>query len=338
VTIPAALERTGALVQPALRSAVARLVGRPRQASEYHFGWTEADGSAIDSSSGKGIRPALTVLGAEAVGADAQLAVPGAVAVELIHNFSLIHDDIIDRDETRRHRPTVWALWGIGDAIVAGEALQSLAFEHLLAQPGPGTLPAARSLATATGKMIEGQAQDIALDKAETASLEQCVEMEGNKTGALLACSAAIGATLAEAPGQAVEALHEFGWNLGVSFQAIDDLLGIWGDPAVTGKAAGNDLRETKKSMPVAMALDAGGPLASDIMRAFGGAIDDAIEDATVQRLAAQLREAGHDAQVQELARTHLDRALTALGGFDFAAGPRDELVELAHFVVDRDF
>lgn len=334
MSTPEALTRVGQLVQPLLRAAVSGLVGRPRQASEYHFGWTDEHGTPVDVSAGKGVRPALTVLGAEAVGAEVEVALPGAVAVDLIHNFSLIHDDIIDRDERRRHRSTVWSIWGIGDAIVAGEALQSLAFEHLLAQEGPGTLAAARRLAVATGKMIEGQAQDIALDRADTATLAECVEMEANKTGALLACSASIGAALAQAPSEAVEALHEFGLNLGVSFQAVDDLLGIWGDPAVTGKAAGNDLRETKKSMPVAMALEAEGALARELRDAFAGEVDEA----TATLLAGKIRDAGYHDQVHELARAHLGKALEALDGFDFAAGPRQELDELARFVVERDF
>ena len=129
---PAVLERARLLVEPSLSAAVDRLADELRLLARYHFGWVDADGSPSDAVAGKGLRPALAVLSAEAVGAPAGVAVPGAVAVELVHNFSLVHDDIIDGDTERRHRATVWAAFGTDEAIISGDALHNLAYRVLL--------------------------------------------------------------------------------------------------------------------------------------------------------------------------------------------------------------
>ena len=126
---PAVLARTRTLIEPALRTAVEALDHNLRLPATYHLGWTDRHGAPESADSGKGIRSALVVLGSEAVGESAAQAIPGAVAVELIHNFSLIHDDIMDDDRTRRHRPTVWDVFGVGDAIIVGDALHALALQ-----------------------------------------------------------------------------------------------------------------------------------------------------------------------------------------------------------------
>ncbi len=331
---PAVLARASEIVQPALRKAVAGLDPHLRTPAEYHFGWVEPDGTPVSGGSGKGVRPALAVLGAEAVGGTAQDAVPGAVALELIHNFSLVHDDIMDGDRTRRHRRTVWDVYGVGDAIVIGDALHTLAFEVLLDEAGPLHIAAARRLGLATSAMIAGQAQDSALDRRMDVELADCLEMEANKTGALLAQSVAIGAVLGGADEETAGCLERYGTELGLSFQAVDDILGIWGDPAKTGKPAGSDLRERKKSMPVAMALEAGGPLAGQLHQAFAGEPTDQVIDT----LAAALEGAGVRDQVAALARARLAVAVAALDECPLAAGPRAELEELARFVVEREF
>src|SRR5580658_5649562 len=199
------------------------------------------------------------MLAAEAAWADAEVGLPGGVAVELVHNFSLIHDDIIDEDIERHHRPTVWSLFGVGPAIIAGDALETLAHQVLLeASPATGAAASA-ALAEATAAMISGQADDIAFEKRRNVSVEECMAMSAGKTGALLGCASSIGAVLAGAPDATVGALRDYGRHLGLAFQAVDDLLGIWGDPDRTGKPAGSDLRQRKKSMPVVSALAAGG-------------------------------------------------------------------------------
>ena len=229
------------------------------------MGWTDPGGNPVSSPGGKGIRPTLAILSAEAAWADAEIGVPGAVAVELVHNFSLIHDDIIDTDTERHHRPTVWSVYGIGPAIVAGDALQILAHQVLLETPFGRGAAASAALADATAAMIAGQADDIAFESRRDVTVEQCMGMSAAKTGALLGCAASMGAILAGAPGATVGALRDYGRYLGLAFQAVDDLLGIWGDPAQTGKPAGSDLRQRKKSMPVVSALAAGGPESDEL-------------------------------------------------------------------------
>jgi geranylgeranyl diphosphate synthase, type I len=335
---PAVLGRSRELFQPALRKAIASLDPNLRTPVEYHFGWVEPDGTPIDSerggTAGKAVRPALAVLGAEAAGGEAAVAVPGAVALELIHNFSLIHDDIMDGDRTRRHRPTVWDVYGVGDAIIIGDALHTLAFQVLLDDGSPIALAAMRRLAEGTAAMIAGQALDSALDRRTDGTLAECVTMEQNKTAALLGTSVAIGAVLAGAPAGMEAALHRFGIELGLAFQAIDDVLGIWGDPEVTGKPVGSDLRERKKSLPVMLALTSGGPVAAALRVAFRGEMTDDV----IAELSAQLSRAGIEQQVKQRADGHVAAALDALGSQPLDADAADELAALARFIVAREF
>jgi len=324
------------LVEPSLTGAIDRLADQLLLPARYHFGWVEADGTPCDAGSGKGLRPALALLSAEAVGAEASVALPGAVAAQLVHDFSLVHDDIIDGDEERRHRPTLWATFGVDEAVIVGDALHNLAFQVLLDKPTPERVAAAAGLARATTAMIAGQAADMALDDLSEVDLEACLAMEANKTGALLGFSASVGAVLAGAPDAHVAVLNYYGRQLGLAFQAVDDLLGIWGDPAVTGKAAGNDLRERKKSMPVALVLSAGN-LASDELRNLYET-DGELTDSQVDRAAALIADAGgRDGTLSE-ARRHLEEALAAVDGTGLVPSAVGELVELARFVTDRDF
>ena len=280
------------------------------------------------------MRSALAVLGAEAVGSSADIAIAGGVAVELIHNFSLIHDDIMDNDRTRRHRATVWDVFGVGEGIVVGDAMHALAFEVLLDDSRtPHGAAATRRLAKATSAMIAGQAQDVALDRGVTASLAECIAMEANKTGALLAQSVAIGAVLGGGDDVVVDALEDFGIALGIGFQAVDDVLGIWGESATTGKPVGNDLREQKKSMPIAIAFDRGGDIAQAVLDAFA----EPMNDSQIEALAAQLESVGIRDEVQSIARDYLDRAISTLDTVALAAPAKTELIELANFISERD-
>ena len=331
---PAVLSRAKTIVEPALRHAVGSLDENLRLPVTYHLGWTDKDGNPSDAGSGKGVRSALAVLGAEAVGSSADIAIAGGVAVELIHNFSLIHDDIMDNDRTRRHRATVWDVFGVGEGIVVGDAMHALAFEVLLDDSRtPHGAAATRRLAKATSAMIAGQAQDVALDRGVTASLAECIAMEANKTGALLAQSVAIGAVLGGGDDVVVDALEDFGIALGIGFQAVDDVLGIWGESATTGKPVGNDLREQKKSMPIAIAFDRGGDIAQAVLDAFA----EPMNDSQIEALAAQLESVGIRDEVQSIARDYLDRAISTLDTVALAAPAKTELIELANFISERD-
>ena len=184
--------------------------------------------------------------------------------------------------------------------------------------------------------MISGQRSDMAFDDRLDVSVEECSQMEADKTGALLAYSAAVGAVLADADEVLVGALRRYGMELGLAFQAVDDLLGIWGDPAVTGKAAGNDLRERKKSLPVAVVFDQGGEAADELLAIYGR--DGDLTDDDVARATSVLEAAGGRSHAESSAGAHLVLALTALDGLGFDDGAVVDLNDLARFVADREF
>ena len=208
----------------------------------YHLGWVDADGRPADLGGGKSVRATLALLSARAAGGTDADGLPGAVAVELVHTFSLLHDDIMDGDDERHHRPTAWAVFGRARAILAGDAVLALAFRVLLDAGSTHRATALDSLADATARLIDGQAVDLDLEGRVDVTPEQCTRMCAGKTGALLECAASIGAVLAGAGDEVVLQLRAFGGHLGLAFQAVDDLLGIWGDPAVTGKPVFGDL------------------------------------------------------------------------------------------------
>jgi len=334
-SVPAVLARARQAVYPTLVAAVEGLAPNLRRVVSYHLGWTDAQGNALDGDRGKGIRPALAILSAEAAWADPSVGAPGGVAVELIHNFSLLHDDVIDGDTERRHRPTAWTVFGVGPAIIAGDALVALAYQALIGVPDGVAAAASACLSEGTAGMINGQADDLAFESRREVSVEECVAMSAGKTGALLGCASSIGAVLAAAPAATVGALRDYGGHLGLAFQAVDDLLGIWGDPAVTGKPAGNDLRQRKKSLPVVAALAAGGDEADELRVLIGSA--DLLTPEEIKRAATLVEACGGREWTTLRAKSHLDLALGALERVRLNPMAQRELADLAVFVVERD-
>jgi geranylgeranyl diphosphate synthase type I len=334
-TAEAVLAETRALLDPALRAAVDRLPPAMRRIAGYHFGWWDADSRAVTGirPAGKALRPALALLSAEAVGGEPAAAVPAAVAVELVHNFSLLQDDVIDGDLTRRHRPTAWRVFGNGPAIVAADALLALAFEVLLRSRRPG---AAELLHSAVLELAEGQHADLDFERRTDVDLDECLRMAAGKSGALLGCACALGAEFGGGGIVQVSAMRGFGEQLGVAFQLTDDLLGIWGDPAVTGKPVHADLRRRKKSLPVVAALSSGTRSGDRLAAIYhrhrpllpGGAA----------RAAALVELAGGRAWSEAKARELLTGALAQLhAGVDPSTRAAAELARLARLAVHRD-
>src|SRR5437763_15510882 len=204
IALPTTLLRARESFEPALRAAVDRLDAESRRLASYHFGWTDAQGRPASDNAGKAVRPAFALLSAQAAGATWDLGVPGAVAVELVHNFSLLHDDLMDGDVERRHRTTVWALEGAPAAILCGDALLALATQVLLDVGTLDAVEAARLLAASTQDLIRGQHHDLAFQTRCDVPVDECIDMAAGKTGSLLACSAAIGAVLAGADARTV--------------------------------------------------------------------------------------------------------------------------------------
>ncbi|MEU7413885.1 polyprenyl synthetase family protein [Streptomyces sp. NPDC042638] len=326
---PRTLDRCRELVRPRLREAVERLHPWMAEMAAYSFGWCEVGGAPAAAPGGKGVRQALAVLGAEAAGAGGHAGVPAAVAVELVHAFSLLHDDIMDGDATRRRRPAVWQAYGTGPAVLAGDALFALAVDTLAAAPeGPG---AVRLLSSALADLVRGQADDLLFATRPWTGPDRVTPREyrtmaEGKTGALLGCALALGATLGGAPRDTVDALDRAGRHLGVAFQLVDDVLGIWGDPAVTGKPVGGDLREGKKTFPVLAAL--GSPAARRLPALLGSC-----EHA---RAAALIETAGGRTEALAEARTHTAAARRLLGTARLAPGPAEELTRLLDHLAGR--
>ena len=335
MTVPEAIERGRAMTVPALRAAVDRLHPRLRHVVAYHRGWVDAEGQPVPGGGGKLVRPALALLSAEAAGAPAEVGLPAAVAVELVHDFSLLHDDLMDGDTERRHRPTAWTVFGADGAILAGDALLGLAIQILLEVEGePGRRAAAR-LGAGVQDLVRGQAEDLLFESRPDVTVAETLHMEDGKTGALLACSASLGAVLADAPAQMVDTLAEFGARLGTAFQLIDDLLGIWGDPAVTGKPVLSDLRSRKKSVPVVVALEAGGADAEEL-RAFLTGTGEPTE-AELTHIAALIERAGGRDWTSAEAERQLQECENLLRSLSLPSTVEAELLALARFVTERD-
>jgi len=335
MTVPEAIERGRTLTIPALREVVARLHPRLRHVVEYHRGWVDADGNPVAGGGGKLVRPALALLSAEAAGAPAEVGLPAAVAVELVHDFSLLHDDVMDGDTERRHRPTAWTVFGIDGAILAGDALLSLATQVLLEVEGEPGRKAATILGTGVHELVRGQAEDLLFEDRTDVTVADTLAMEDGKTGALLACSASLGAVLAGAPQNVVDGLAEFGSRLGTAFQLIDDLLGIWGDPAVTGKPVLNDLQSRKKSVPVVVALEAGGADADELRAFLVSEGDRPTEE--LERVAALIERAGGRDWTTAEADRQLKTAGAVLRSLSLPPLAEAELLALARFVTERD-
>ncbi|HEY7280516.1 MAG TPA: polyprenyl synthetase family protein [Actinomycetota bacterium] len=336
-TAPASLERARETTMPALREVRGRLHPAIGRIAAYHAGHADASGMPTDGG-GKAIRPALALLSAEAAGAPPEVAVPGAVAVELIHDFSLLHDDVMDGDRERRHRPAAWAVFGESLAILAGDALVVAAQQVLLESGNPWTIPAMRLVADAAQAMIGGQVDDLAFEPRGDVRPAESERMVEGKTGALLSCASAIGAVLGGAPNPTVSALRAFGLHLGMAFQAQDDLLGIRGDPEVTGKPRATDLRRRKKTLPVTAAMWAPGPGAARFRELIGRPpVHDGDPDPDLPELVSLVDRCGGERAARDLADRHLTMALSSLDGIPVSAGIRGELEALARFVVDRE-
>jgi geranylgeranyl diphosphate synthase type I len=333
VATPESLVRLKPLISTGLKYAIGALSPRLRRIVSYHMGWQDELGRETEGDGGKALRPTISLLAAEAVGAQAKASLPGAVAIELVHNFSLLHDDVMDGDRERRHRPTVWALFGLGEAIIAGDALLALAQRILLADPKRQGERAAEELNRATAEMIEGQSEDLSFEARVDVSIEECLKMSRHKTAALISAAAGIGGILGGGGKQSIEALRSFGRHLGLAFQAVDDDLGIWGDPAVTGKPAANDVRQRKKTIPVVHALagDDGPGLRALLSKAEP-------TESELRRAVHIIDQSGSREWTRDLAWRNLVSSMAALEGASLLPQAADELRQLAGFVVRRDF
>ncbi|WBQ08130.1 family 2 encapsulin nanocompartment cargo protein polyprenyl transferase [Kribbella sp. CA-293567] len=322
-------------VEPALRAAVGTMPLATQRITNYHFGWEDEEGAPAHADGGKALRPALVLLAAQAVGGTAEAAVPAAVAVELVHNFSLLHDDVMDCDLTRRHRATAWSVFGLGPAILAGDALLSLAFEVLVDSGNHAADEAARMLGSGVQELVDGQLSDSHFETRDDVVLSECVRMAQLKTGALLGCSTALGALFGGGRSEQVDHLRLYGEDLGLAYQYVDDLLGIWGDPLVTGKPVHADLRRRKKSLPVIAALTSGTEAGRELAAMYHR--KDDLSDAELAHAARLIERTGAREQSQLQADALLAASLGELASARVLEPGAGELERLARLATRRD-
>ncbi|MFC1464734.1 MAG: polyprenyl synthetase family protein [Candidatus Brachytrichaceae bacterium NZ_4S206] len=335
-TLSDAFRRYVPLIEEEMR-AVINAGAQPKQFNvmlNYHLGFADSDGAPASAPSGKRIRPMLTLLSCEACSGDGLPAVPAAAGIELLHNFSLIHDDIEDRDELRRGRPTLWKLWGEAQAINAGDAM--FAFAHLAllrsaerGAPSDRVVRALRAFDEMCVRLTIGQYLDLSFESRSDVTAGEYMRMIAGKTAALTSSACEIGALLGGADDATVQAFADFGHWLGVSFQLQDDVLGIWGDPAVTGKHD-SDLAHGKKTLPVLYAAERDARIRRGYLEA------GALSDDAVPPMREMIEAAGGKAHAERAAEEAYTHALAALDatGLDNAASRA--LRELAHSLLGR--
>ncbi|POM27338.1 (2E,6E)-farnesyl diphosphate synthase [Actinomadura rubteroloni] len=299
------LAGTRQLLAPALRHVVDQFPSELGRIVGYHLGTHDRNGTPIDGDSGKAVRPALALLACQAVGGDQARALPAAVAVELVHNASLLHDDIIDGDQTRRGRPAVWRTFGVADAILAGDALFFVAI-RTLAESLPLAGQGVMILTSTVQQLIEGEHTDLLMEGRPATTLSESQAMATAKTGSLIAAACALGAIAGGATVEQIARMHSFGLDLGLAFQFIDDIKGIWGDPAVTGKPT-SDLASGKKSLPVAYALANTGAARAELAALYQK--DTPLTPAEQARAADLVEAAGGRAWANERADHHIRQA-----------------------------
>ena len=306
---------------------------------QYHMGWLDPDLKPSDAPRGKRLRPLMCLLACEATGGTWHQALPAACAIELIHNFTLLHDDIEDRSAMRRHRATVWSLWGIAQGINTGDAMWAAARLELsrLAEQGHAAevvLRVARLLDETCLELCRGQYLDIAFEKAATVAVPQYERMIAGKTAALLAASLASGAILGGASEPAIAAYRAFGHELGFTFQITDDILGIWGDPTSTGKSAASDILTKKKTLPILYALQWEREHGlSDLAHTY---TQVTLSPSDVPAVLSLLERAGALLYARRRAEEHLKHTLTHLQCTQITHPAQDALRELALSLVCR--
>lgn len=308
----------------------------------YHLGWIDEDGNHIEGAGGKALRPTLCLLACEARGEDFHKALPSAAAIELLHNFSLVHDDIQDNDRERRHRPTVWSIWGIPQAINAGDGMRSVASLALLRLEDRGVPTrkqqlAQRLLDESSLRMIEGQYLDLSYEGRFDITVDDYLEMIDRKTASIISCALEMGAIIGTDDESLVQCFREFGRNSGLAFQIKDDVIGIWGNEDKSGKPLASDIQHKKKSLPVVYALQAvGGTAREELSNIYKKS--DEISDGEIDRVLEILDNVQAQIYAEQLAEEYRNRALTELEKVNISSWAKVNLEEVAYFLVERDF
>jgi len=306
----------------------------------YHMGWQDEHGHPCSKESGKFIRSTLCLLSCQAVGGDASQVMPAAAAVELIHNFSLIHDDIEDASYGRHYRPTVWKLWGQSQAINAGDAMFTLAYLALLRikEQGIGDAKiagATKMLSQACLELCEGQYLDMEYESRIDTTIEDYLDMAAKKTAALLAIATSLGAYLGSEDSKLVGFFHLFGKELGIAYQICDDILGIWGMEESTGKSV-SDISQRKKTLPVVYGLqNSEGEARKKLEKLYS---QKSIEGEDINEVTKILDQLSARDFAENLAEQYYYKALAQLEATRLDPSRQAPLKETACFLLKRDF
>lgn len=303
------------------------------QMMHYHMGWSDEHGNPAETRGGKRIRPLVSMLVAQAINGDFNSARPGAAAVELVHNFSLLHDDIQDASPLRRNRPTVWKIWGEPQAINSGDTMFSLAqiaIIRLSRVHDHRTVRALQVLNETAVELTRGQYLDMRFEEQAAVTTEEYLYMINGKTAALLGGSTQLGALSAGADESIQANYRDFGINLGMAFQVRDDILDIWGDPEKTGKLAGVDIVHKKKTLPVLYALQHSASLRDRYLSQEQFTKDD------VPSIIAMLDDVSAREFAEEKAKQYTQQTRAALEAAQPTGEAADALNELVDYLLHR--
>jgi len=303
----------------------------------YHLGWTDDKFNAIKADPGKRIRPLICLVACEALGGDWHTALPVAAAIELVHNFSLIHDDIEDDSDTRRGRKAVWKVWGLAQGLNAGDGMFVLSRLTLGRMPQRGLsvqkwAAVSSEFDAATLALCQGQYLDLSFESRYDVSVDEYLEMIRGKTAALISAAARFGAMLATDDPALIATLARFGKNIGLAFQITDDILGIWGDPNVTGKSAATDILAKKKSLPVIIGFN--DARCGEKLRAMYR--QPSLSQADVESVLGCLGEAQARERAQKIADDFRVTAVAALDETKIKNPAMDHLREIADVMTNR--
>jgi geranylgeranyl diphosphate synthase type I len=307
----------------------------------YHLGWTDEAFQPVETHPGKRIRPILCLLTCQALGGRIEQALPAAASLELIHNFSLVHDDIQDGSHTRRGRRAVWDIWGTAQGINVGDGLFVLARLALHRLGERGVSPARQQAATlaldrACLALCEGQYFDMTFEDLLKVDSDQYLWMIRHKTAALLATSAQLGAIIATDDTAAIAHLFSFGENLGMAFQVRDDILGAWGDEQLTGKSAATDIRDKKKTLPVVYALHQADDrdAARELARLYSQT--GLLDGTDIQAALALLDRVGAREHAEGMEARYYQQAISSLDQLGLEAAAQANLRALARSLMGR--
>ena len=338
-TLPSVFVRYRSDIDAALRQSLAD-GGLPLyQMLRFSMGWSDVEGNPTVATQGKATRPTLCLFACEATGGPVNRALPAAAALELVHNFSLIHDDVQDRDETRHHRPTLWAIWGDARAIVAGNALRVVADTVLwrLVDEGLDRQEALRVVSLLTQaylEMIEGQYLDLSYERRPDVNVKEYLGMISRKTGALIRCALESGAMIGSGDPSITLAFRECGRSLGFLFQIRDDVLGIWGDQEATGKPVGADIQRKKSTLPLVYAMSQARGRNKELLRSIYS--DRVVGEKDVAAVMEIMETVNAREYAESLAAEYSETAIESLSGIELAPDCLDAIEQIVRFLLAR--